>query len=1388
LEDLHAATESQYRLSVRAQDSGLDQAQLARRYRLEVWLNEQLRAQGDVKIRRTSADFRQEAEKKAAYTWLNRLVFLRLMEAANLSTPKALQGGWESQGYKDFRSLAPALVRGDETEGYRFLLEMIFQDLAVDMPGLYGRAGIADLIPMPASTLRQVVEALDDPVLSSCWNDDMTLGWVYQFWNDPEREILDEKLNAGEKLEPYEIASKTQIFTERYIVDWLLQNSLGPIWLSICKQNGWIPEVQADGTLQRLEQRRLEWRQKRERGEVPLTELMPLLTDAERRWALYIPQPLPDNATAPVAKSVRDLKILDPAVGSGHFLIVAFDLLFALYQEEARHRREENQDYWSAQSIVESILEKNLHGIDIDSRAVQITAASLWLKAQQTCKDAHPEHLNVVASNLRLSSLPDDDPALIELRREVERETGIPAALTNKIVHALHGADHLGSLLKIDAAVDEAISKCEVEFGRMEPLQGNLFSGFPDKQDRVAISKIEAKTTMLERIESFLDKHSSGDDLGLRLRGEQLAVGVRFIRLIKENTYDLVVANPPYQGTSKITETKYINDHYRIEKECVADLYAAFLLRGLQFVHGGGTSAMLTMRNWMFLNDFEALRCSLIQEFDLRALGDFDRGAFEEIQGEVVSVVASVFRKSPRTEIQSIALQPTRLDDRTRGALRTQQKRAATLCQVGLHQFNLSDLTVVPEWPLVYWWSQDLLNRYSLAPKLRDTCEVRTGMSTSNNARFIRYVWEISSSLDTLQMLDGPDLSSLRWPATVMGAKGLRWIDQPKHVVSWRFNGLEMKVLQERKYGSVSRRIQSQDMYFRVGVAFSCIGNDFSARVHRFPSIFGQAGSSVFPDDVAAYVCLLNKSESKAFMESFNPTVNFQVGDVERVPMFGVSDSQEIFGLLQREFASHESHRETSVEFKCPGPSAWRYAQEWAQKAVDRCIGETLPPYISHSEAAQPTDHVSFAFGVVLGRFSPTGEGIIDPAKSDLTQSLVAGILFLDGTLEPNDRLDSLGSSAADPLLETWAQHGGTIDARSDLRTWLRLKLFTIHNDIYENRPIYWPLSSNQKTFVAWINVHRFNSSTLRVLLADHLYPALTRIDGQLQDLKGAAVGTDKTRVRDSEKRYDKLLVARDELRNFIANVEQCAERGAPPTNAKCPIREVDARYELNLDDGIMINSAALWPLLDPQWRSTGGSPKTWWQELSQPKKEDNDFDWSHLSMLYWPTRVNEKCQLDPSLAVAHGCFWKYHPEHAWTWELRLQDEIGTDFQITESSYRGDSGDSAHRIAYLQNNATEALTAVEKEIRRRRGRGKAAKRINELRLLVSGLWSALPTECWALEDQVIKTQHAAFRLHAPDEEEARALFELSHPEHAEARRRLLASFESTGKLFSEAAL
>ncbi|HQP39134.1 MAG TPA: hypothetical protein PLI95_28320, partial [Polyangiaceae bacterium] len=234
IDQLTEAARGEYRLDVALDKAKLPEARRCRRERIEAWLDEQGRGQGSGMGKRSLPvrdRFLQQAIKEAAYTLLIRLTLLRILEHHGVISPAVISGGWSSPAYEqEFVHYAGPLT-GDETRGFQALLDTVFAELAIELPGLYGPVGLTTLFPIPAATLREVVEALNDEALESAWGDDTTLGWVYQYWNDPEREALDAKIAGGGKIEPHEIASKTQMFTERYMVEWLLQNSLGLTWL-----------------------------------------------------------------------------------------------------------------------------------------------------------------------------------------------------------------------------------------------------------------------------------------------------------------------------------------------------------------------------------------------------------------------------------------------------------------------------------------------------------------------------------------------------------------------------------------------------------------------------------------------------------------------------------------------------------------------------------------------------------------------------------------------------------------------------------------------------------------------------------------------------------------------------------------------------------------------------------------------------------------------------------------------------------------------------------------------------------------------------------------------------------------------------------------------------
>jgi hypothetical protein len=408
--------------------------------------------------------------------------------------------------------------------------------------------------------------------------------------------------------------------------------------------------------------------------------------------------------------------------------------------------------------------------------------------------------------------------------------------------------------------------------------------------------------------------------------------------------------------------------------------------------------------------------------------------------------------------------------------------------------------------------------------------------------------------------------------------------------------------------------------------------------------------------------------------------MGFEIHDVNRLPLLPIPGAREIVSTIERSFAEHEAGRETSVEFKRPSPSDWNYAQRWAQQSVDRESDARIPDYEPRDVPAAPESYLCFAVGVALGRFSSEGSGVPESLPSVV---LPAGTLFV-----ATCGGDSVERAETEPIRTAWEQHGKAIGGGDDLRSYLRTSFFGYHRRLYENRPIYFPLSSAKKNFVAFVSIHRWQADTLSALLADYLVPTRRRLEGELDDLRAARIGGDNK--RQAERRFTEVQRFIEELNEFIGKVTTIAERGPPPSDDSTPKREVDVRYEMNLDDGVMVNSGALWPILEPQWKD----PKKWWKELATAKGK-KDYDWSHLAARYFPSRVRKKCHEDPSLAVAHKCSWELHPAKAYAWELRLQDEIRPDFTIDES------GSGAARVAFLAEQEREAREIRASEMKRR---------------------------------------------------------------------------------------
>jgi len=682
-----------------------------------------------------------------------------------------------------------------------------------------------------------LTEALSAPGLEACWADPLALGWIHQYWHAAARAGADGRPRGGATVSAAEVARRTQLFTEPYLVDWILERTLGAAWAEVCAHNGWDA---------------------------------PSLTEPTRCGL----------------RSIRDLRLLDPAVGSGHFLVSAFPRLLALHAEEARLRGVR----WSREASVRWILAHSLHGVDIDPEAVAVARAALRLCARPF--DAEPA--GVITSS---------DPS-----GSLGRAAAVPAA----------GRHHL------------------------------------------------------------------------------------------------VVGNPPYLSTAKLTDARYIREAYPLGR---ADLFAAFLLRGLELTCPGGLSALLTPRAWMFTRQYTPLRQALLRAHRLRGLCDVGTGAFADLSGEVVQVCVSVFcRDEPPAP-------PCRVLDLT-GARGSGGRRV---------DFDPAALAVVPGQPLVYTWSAARIARFAAAPKLGERYPVRQGLCTGDNGRFLRRPWEVARQRVPLAATPADLDSATAWLPFIKGGEGARWFEPLRWVVNWRRGGLEIRLGADA--GTLAARPQNIDGYLVKGTAVQTLGGRFAGRQHRYPSVFGDMARSVFgdPDEVVTF---LNASRTAEEARALSPTLHVTVSDLKRLAYQADPAAGGILAILSAAFDQHERHREPSVTFVAPGPSPWAAAQSWAQAATDRPEGAPLPPYTPALRPASDADQLSHAFGLVLRALS--GALLVSAAGGD-----------------------DLSHPALAPLRALLPE--------AALRRHLRRGFFVAHRARYADRPIYWPLCAPDRSVVVWV-------------------------------------------------------------------------------------------------------------------------------------------------------------------------------------------------------------------------------------------------------------------------------------------------------------------------------
>ena len=571
----------------------------------------------------SSAEALMGYRREAAFHTLNRFVALKMLEARKL-VQECISRGEESTGFKEFCGLAPGLVQV-AGKGYRLYIESLLDELGRQVKVLFNRLDPATLLWPRRQVFTALLELLNDPELAAVWQEDETIGWVYQYFNgEDERRQMRAESQAPRNSR--ELAVRNQFFTPRYVVQFLTDNSLGQLWV--------------------------EMRQ----GNTRLAELDYLVKDSER-----LPRP---------AKDPRDLRVLDPACGSGHFLLYCFDLLAGdpsrglagIYLEAWRAQAQPpsqatgnslRHDYPTEEALLkavpELILRHNLHGVDIDPRAAQIAALALWMRAQRGFQEAGilaAERLPIRRTNVVTAEpMPGDQLLVHEFSTGLEPR--VLGELFQQMVEEMQLAGELGSLLRIDRALESAVAEARRQFLEEEQLQLPVFEQ-PARQlgfDLSGISDASFFDSAEERIVAALAAYAAQAPASMtvrrRLFAEDAAQGIAFIDLIRQR-YDVVVMNPPFGAASLAAKREFETSYPRTKN----DLYAAFVERGIELLHPGGYLGAITSRTGFFLSSFQRWREEvLLQEAPPTVFADLGQGVLDSA---MVEVAAYCLRKGGR--------------------------------------------------------------------------------------------------------------------------------------------------------------------------------------------------------------------------------------------------------------------------------------------------------------------------------------------------------------------------------------------------------------------------------------------------------------------------------------------------------------------------------------------------------------------------------------------------------------------------------------------------------------------------------------------------------------------------------------------------------------------
>jgi len=1201
----------------------------------------------------TPKDTRVKLVRETAYTWLNRLVALRMMEDRKIikSTVSKLDKSnsfifWlTADGHEEMYALHQkgalpqnAMGEGPSDVAYRNFMLWQCAKLAEDVSVLFDPENLPSrLFPRPP-VLKHVVESMNREDIVEAWQtgNEETVGWVYEGFIEEENKAVFEKFGKGKKVNPDEIGAATQRFTPKWIVRYLVENSLGKIWL----------EMHPDSSL-------------------------------VEKLGYLVPTP---RIKRPV-KPAKDITFLDPGCGSMHFGLVAFDLLAEMYREElesaGRSGWPEKPSVFSQDDIPGSIIANNIHGIDIDLRAVQLSALTLFLRARTLNNKCAFTDRNLTCSNVEAVT----GGRLEEIISQFQFSHPIHERILRAIASRMKDSDQLGSLLRLEKTLEYLISEERKRVDAKEqaelPFPGITAEHFTTKEGVEKFFEILFEQLM-RHLDGFVQySREKGIDPGHF--AAEAAKGMRYLRLVARQ-YDVVATNPPYMSRRNMSPViaKHLDDHYSNTK---GDLYAAFIARCLELAASAGKVAMVTQQSFMFIKTYEKMRDHLREMAVSDSMAHLGPKAFPNITGEKVNTTAFVLCKEASTKKRR-AHQGTYfrlVRERDSEAKRIAFEDGLAALKTGLHPLVFTcrqeDFDAVPGKPWVYWMLEKIRELFLNLKTLKQIAPAIHGTATYDNKRFLRFWWEPGISLVIRNARSFKSLNGIDFPYIpyMKGGAPIAWYGNQSYVLRTRKCGKELSEFLSTKRDT----IRAEGYNFRKGITWSLTSSKgFASRLSPGGFIFDVNGMTCFPPDDLLYTILgtLNTSAAQSILGALNPTIAFQVGDIERLPIPSQS-SVKLDSLVKQAVAltrQDSVDSETTYDFVHPALSVakveechrrMREIEEEIDKEVTRLYGLTeedrlaLKAELEGAVSATNEDEeesiakdlddddstesawteptlarawISYAFGTVLGRYAigepdGLGRGGFDPKTAAAMRALIDadGVMVLekghpqDITARTLQCLELMrGRETAHSLIRNAIASNG--DPEDSLRGFLdrftgtpESSFWRHHFQLYRKRPIYWPLQSPKRKFTVWVFQERFTRDTLFKVRSEFVDPKARRLESRIKELKVKAEQSAGAEKRRLEKEASQLADVFDDVQEFSKRLNAIIQRGYTP----------------HIDDGVLINAAPLWELL-PSWPDT----KKAWQEL-----EDGKYDWAHQAMDHWPDRVKEQCKTNKSFAIAQG-------------------------------------------------------------------------------------------------------------------------------------------------------